>query len=112
MQLKGILRLFLQKVCCTVLTDGRNWLHPGMKLILPQGVSMGRAIKSAVSMPEEEFKKLGVIRLKEGVNRSKVILEAFKLLKKSRMMEEQIRRYEEGYRNMPERPHNIIRLSG
>jgi len=68
---------------------------------------MGKAIKFAVSMPEEEFKEIEAIRFKEGVSRSKVILEAFELLKKSRMMEDQIRSYEEGYRNMPERPHDI-----
>ncbi len=68
---------------------------------------MGKAIKFAVSMPEEEFKEIEAIRLKQGVSRSKVILEAFELLKKSRMMEDQIRSYEEGYRNMPDRPHGI-----
>ena len=68
---------------------------------------MGKAIKFAVSMPEEEFKEIEAIRFKQGVSRSKVILEAFELLKKSRMMEDQIRSYEEGYRNMPERPHDI-----
>ena len=68
---------------------------------------MGKAIKFAVSMPEEEFKEIEAIRLKQRVSRSKVILEAFELLKKSRMMEDQIRSYEEGYRKMPERPHEM-----
>jgi metal-responsive CopG/Arc/MetJ family transcriptional regulator len=68
---------------------------------------MGKAVKFAVSMPEEDFKEIEAIRFKEGVSRSKVILEAFELLKKSRVMEERIRKYEEGYRKMPERPHEM-----
>ena len=63
---------------------------------------MGKAIKFAVSMPEEEFKEIEAIRIKERLSRSKVILEAVELWKKSRMMEKQIREYEEGYRNKPE----------
>jgi len=68
---------------------------------------MGKAIKFAVSMPEEEFKEIEAIRIKERLSRSKVILEAVELWKKSRMMEKQIREYEEGYRNMPETPQEI-----
>lgn len=68
---------------------------------------MDKAIKFAVSMPEGKFKEIEMIRLKEGLSRSKVIFEAVDLWMKSKMMENQIRKYEEGYRNMPERPQDI-----
>ena len=68
---------------------------------------MGKAVKFAVSMPEGKFNEIETIRLKEGLSRSKVIFEAVELWMKSRMMENQIRTYEEGYRNMPERLQDI-----
>jgi hypothetical protein len=43
-----------------------------------------------------------MIRLKEGLNRYKFIFEAVKLLRKSKMMENQVRKYEDGYRIMPD----------
>jgi len=48
-----------------------------------------------------------MIRLREGLSRYKFIFEAVKLLRKSKMMENQIRKYEDGYRNMPESATDI-----
>lgn len=68
---------------------------------------MGKAVKFAVSMPEGQFNEIEMIRLKEGLSRSKVIFEAVELWMKSKMMEKQIRKYEDGYRDMPESPQDI-----
>ena len=63
---------------------------------------MGKAVKFAISMAEEEFEEMEEIRRKEGLSRSKMVVEAVKLFKKSRKTEELIRAYEEGYRKTPE----------
>ena len=68
---------------------------------------MGKAVKFAVSMPEGQFNEIEMIRLKEGLSRSKVIFEAVELWMKSKMMENQIRKYEKGYRDLPESPQDI-----
>ena len=68
---------------------------------------MSKAIKFAVSIPEEEFKEMEDIRQKEGLSRSKMVFEAIRLWKKSKKMDELIRAYEEGYKNTPESPQEI-----
>ena len=68
---------------------------------------MSKAIKFAVSMPEEKFNEIEMIRLKEGLSRSKVIFEAVELWKKSKIMDNQIRKYEDGYKKMPETLQDI-----
>ncbi len=63
---------------------------------------MTRAVKFAISIPEEDFKKLETLRQKEELTRSKAILQAVKLWEESKSMEELIRKYEEGYKKFPE----------
>ncbi|HIC91992.1 MAG TPA: ribbon-helix-helix protein, CopG family [Syntrophaceae bacterium] len=68
---------------------------------------MGKAVKFAVSIPKEEFEEMEEIRRKEGLSRSKIIFEAIRLWKKSKKMDELIRAYEDGYKNIPESPQEI-----
>jgi len=68
---------------------------------------MSRSVKFAISIPTNEFKKLEVFRKKEGISRSKLILEAFKLWKKEKERERLIKIYEEGYKKVPENLMNI-----
>ena len=68
---------------------------------------MGKAVKFAVSMPEEKFNEIETVRLKKGLSRSKFIFEAVEVWMKSKMMDDQIQKYEEGYKNMPERLQDI-----
>ena len=63
---------------------------------------MGKAVKFAVSMPEEAFEEMEDVRQKEGLSRSKLVFEAIKLWKESKKTEELIRAYEKGYKNVPE----------
>jgi len=63
---------------------------------------MSKVVKFAISIPEEDFKRLEVLRRKQGLTRSKAILQAVKLWEESKNMEELIRKYEEGYRKIPE----------
>ncbi len=63
---------------------------------------MTRAVKFAISIPEEDFKKLEALRQKEELTRSKAILQAIKLWEESKSMKELIRKYEEGYEKFPE----------
>jgi len=74
---------------------------------LPKEAKMGKAIKFAVSIPQEEFEEMETIRQKEGLSRSKMVFEAIKLWKKTRKAEELIRAYEIGYKNFPENPQEI-----
>ena len=68
---------------------------------------MSKAVKFAISMPEEKFNEIEMIRLKEGLSRSKFIFEAVEVWMKSKKMSDQIRKYEKGYRNLPERSQDI-----
>ena len=63
---------------------------------------MSNSVKFAISIPDEEFKELEVLRKKKGVSRSKLILEAIKLWKETKERERLIRIYEEGYKRVPE----------
>lgn len=63
---------------------------------------MSKVAKFAISIPEEDFRKLEAFRQKQGLTRSKAILQAVKLWEESKRMEERIREYEEGYRKIPE----------
>ena len=63
---------------------------------------MGKAIKFAISIPEEDFKKLEALRDQERLTRSKAVLQAVKLWEESKAMEKLIRKYEEGYKKVPE----------
>ena len=68
---------------------------------------MGRAVKFAVSMPEDVFSEMEEVRQKEGLSRSKLILEAIKLWNESKKTEELVRAYEEGYKRVPESTREI-----
>lgn len=49
---------------------------------------MGKAVKFAVSMPEEVFEEMEEVRQKEGLSRSKLVFEAIRLWKESKRTEE------------------------
>ena len=66
-----------------------------------------KAVKFAISIPEEEFEEIEAIRRKKKISRSKLISEALKLLTKKRKMERLIKEYEEGYRKIPEKPLEV-----
>lgn len=63
---------------------------------------MSHSVKFAISLPAEEFRDLEAFRKKNGLSRSRLILEAFLLWKKAKKTERLIRAYEEGYKRMPE----------
>jgi len=63
---------------------------------------MGASVKIAISLPGEEFKKLEAYRNKEGISRSKFILQALQFWKKEKDKERLVRVYEEGYKKAPE----------
>ena len=62
-----------------------------------------KAIKFAVSIPEEDYRDIEKIRKREKLSRSGIVVVAIRFLKKFREKEKLIRQYEEGYRNMPEK---------
>jgi len=63
---------------------------------------MSKAVKFAISIPEEDFKKLEALRREQRLTRSKAILQAVKLWEEFKSMEELIKKYEEGYKKFPE----------
>jgi len=63
---------------------------------------MGKTVKFAISIPEENFKKLEALRREQRLTRSKAVLQAVKLWEESKDMEKLIRKYEEGYKRIPE----------
>jgi metal-responsive CopG/Arc/MetJ family transcriptional regulator len=68
---------------------------------------MSRAVKFAISIPNEDFKELEAYRKKNRMSRSRLVREAISLWKKSREMEKLIKNYEDGYRRVPENPQEI-----
>jgi len=70
--------------------------------IIPKESLMAKIVKFAISIPEESFKKLEALRQQERLTRSKAVLQAVKLWEESKSMKKLIRRYEEGYKKMPE----------
>jgi len=63
---------------------------------------MSKTVKFAISIPEEDFKKLEMLRQQERLTRSKAVLQAVKLWGESKGVEKLIRKYEEGYKKIPE----------
>jgi metal-responsive CopG/Arc/MetJ family transcriptional regulator len=63
---------------------------------------MKESVKIAISLPGEEFQELEANRNKEGISRSKFILQALKFWRKEKEKEKLIRIYVEGYKNTPE----------
>jgi len=70
--------------------------------IIPKESLMAKIVKFAISIPEEDFKKLEALRQQERLTRSKAVLQAVKLWEESKSMEKLIRKYEEGYKKIPE----------
>lgn len=63
---------------------------------------MAKTVKTAITIPREEFKIVEAVRKKIGKSRSQIIVEALRLWLASRRVEEMERSYEEGYRKKPE----------
>ncbi len=63
---------------------------------------MGKTVKFAISIPEEDFKKLEALRREQRLTRSKAVLQAIKLWGEFKDSEKLIRKYEEGYKKIPE----------
>ena len=68
---------------------------------------MSRSVKIAISLPEKDFKELENQRIKEGVSRSKFILQTLKTRKEEMEKQKLIKMYVEGYKKMPENPSEI-----
>lgn len=68
---------------------------------------MSKTIKVAISMRNEDFKVIEVIRKQEGSTRSGVIAKAIRLLADKIEEEKMIREYETGYKKHPEKPSDI-----
>lgn len=66
-----------------------------------------KAVKFAVSIPEEDYRDIEKIRRVERLSRSGVVVEAIRFLKKYREKEELVKQYEEGYRKKPEKLSEI-----
>jgi hypothetical protein len=69
---------------------------------------MSRSVKFAVSLPDIEFQKLEMYRKKEGVTRSKLVLEAITYWKEAREKEQLLKSYKDGYRKNPENPKPLF----
>ena len=63
---------------------------------------MAKTVKTAITIPNEDFKMIEALRKKTGKNRSQIIVEAFQDWAKRKKTEELERQYEEGYRKHPE----------
>jgi metal-responsive CopG/Arc/MetJ family transcriptional regulator len=63
---------------------------------------MGKLVKIAVSIPDKDFKKLEKMRKEKGISRSRLFVEAFRLLQETSDHKKDIRKYAEGYRKFPE----------
>ncbi len=68
---------------------------------------MDRAVKFAVSLPNKEFQELEKYRKKRGISRSKLVLDAIRLWKEAKEKERLVKIYEEGYRRIPEKLHDL-----
>jgi len=63
---------------------------------------MTKVVKFAISIPKEDFQRLEELREQKKLTRSKAVLQAVKLWEESKVMEKLIRKYEEGYKKIPE----------
>ena len=68
------------------------------------------AIKIAISLPREDFKLVETIRKKMGITRSALIDRAIHYWLTKRRQEEMIKRYEEGYMQVPENIDEVIAM--
>lgn len=63
---------------------------------------MGKSLKIAISLPEEDFKKIEEVRKKLDIDRSSVIDRAIRFWLKHLEKEKLIKQYIEGYKRVPE----------
>jgi metal-responsive CopG/Arc/MetJ family transcriptional regulator len=63
---------------------------------------MSKTVKFAVSLPDDEYKEMEVLRKKRGLTRSAFVRKAIMFLKKRRETEKLIKQYLDGYRRTPE----------
>ena len=68
---------------------------------------MGKAVKIAISIPQEAFKNLEANRNKEGITRSKFVLKTLRFWQEEKEKERLVSIYEEGYRRIPENPREV-----
>ena len=68
---------------------------------------MGKAVKIAISIPQEAFKKLEASRNKEGITRSKFVLKTLRFWQEEKEKERLVSIYEEGYKRIPENPREL-----
>lgn len=71
---------------------------------------MSKAIKTAISLPLEEFKIIESLRRQTHRSRSNILLEAIHTWLKVRKTQELERRYVEGYRKHPEKAMEVDAL--
>ncbi|MBI3015080.1 MAG: ribbon-helix-helix protein, CopG family [Candidatus Tectomicrobia bacterium] len=70
-------------------------------------MAISKSVKVAISLPRDTWKKLEAVRRERGETRSALFLEAVHLWLENRDRQAQIRRYEEGYRRIPESPEEV-----
>lgn len=70
-------------------------------------MALSKSVKVAISLPRDTWKKLEAVRRERGETRSALFLEAAHLWLENRDRQARIRRYEEGYRRMPESPEEV-----
>jgi len=63
---------------------------------------MGKTVKIAISIPQEEFKELEAHRNKEGISRSSFVLKTLRFWQEEKEKERLVSIYEEGYKRIPE----------
>jgi metal-responsive CopG/Arc/MetJ family transcriptional regulator len=63
---------------------------------------IAQTVKTAISLPREDFQLVEQIRRESGKTRSQVFLEAFRLWVRQRKTEQLERQYSEAYARMPE----------
>ena len=68
---------------------------------------MGKAVKIAISLPQEAFKKLEANRNREGITRSKFVLKTLRFWQEEKEKERLVNIYEEGYKRIPENPREL-----
>jgi len=68
---------------------------------------MGKAVKIAISIPQEEFEALEAHRNEEGISRSKFVRKTLRFWQEEKEKERLVSIYEEGYKRIPENPREI-----
>lgn len=68
---------------------------------------MRRAVKIAISVPEDEFEDMESFRKSEGVSRSRFIRETFRFWRDAKKRENLARIYVDGYGRRPEQIREV-----